>query len=258
MFGNLIDGDIIEGENEEDIINGEDDEDEEEAEDDDEEEDDEEEDDDDDDDEDEEEVEDEEEAEDDDEEEDDEEEEDDDEEDGEDEEDEEDIIGSSDNGPAASVPHYLISLHVDKFKTIQTMVATGITFRQIIKSLASLRGTFRCEWMCGINSHLVQRYVRIICAINLQVLSGLMKQAYTYSIATDVGSVGNSDYMDLRVRLPTPSGSFINVHVLPIPLLSGKFIDIFSMIDFVFVNAMLEYLFNFLCFIIVIIIIILM
>jgi hypothetical protein len=130
MFGNLIYGDIIEDENEEDIINGEYDE---EAEDYDEE--------------------------------------------------EEDIIGSSDNGPAASVdiisvPHYFISLHTNKFKTIQTMVAKGITFRQIIESLAILRGTFGCGWMTGINSDLVQRYVRIICAINLQALSGLMKQAY--------------------------------------------------------------------------------
>ena len=120
-----------------------------------------------------------------------------------------------------------------------------------MKSLASLRGTFRCGWMCGINSDLVQRYVRIICAINMQALSGLMKQAYTYSIAVDVGSVRNTGYMDLRVRLPTPSGSFINVHVLPIPLLSGKSIDIFGMVDFVFVvNAMLEYLLTsyFFCF----------
>jgi hypothetical protein len=93
--------------------------------------------------------------------------------------------------------------------------------------------------MTGINGKMIQKYVRFICAINIQVLSGLMNQAYTYSIAVDVGSVGNTGYMDLRVRVPTPSGSFINVHVLPIPLLTGKSIEIFSMVDFVFVNAML-------------------
>jgi hypothetical protein len=166
-------------------------------------------------------------------------------------EDEEDIIDASDdNGPAASESHYLISLHRKKFKTIQKMVATGITFRQTVKVLHSLRGTFGCDWMMGINSDMVQKSVRFICAINLQTLSGLMEQAYTYSIAVDVGSVGNTGYMDLRVRIPTPSCSFINVHVLPIPLLSGKSIDIFSMVDFVFVNAILEYLLTsyFFCF----------
>jgi hypothetical protein len=77
--------------------------------------------------------------------------------------------------------------------------------------------------MTGVNSSMVQKYVRIVCALNLQTLSGLMKHAWTYSIATDVGSVGSTGYMDLRIRVPTPYFTFINVHVLPIPLLTGDF-----------------------------------
>jgi hypothetical protein len=133
------------------------------------------------------------------------------------------IDGTDTDGTSRFPQHHVVRVHQKKFETIQQMVGTGTSFRSVINISQIMRRMTNAEWLRGINSDMVQHYVRIVCALNLQTLSGLMKDAWTYSIATDVGSVGSTGYMDLRIRVPTPYRSFINVHVLPIPLLTGDF-----------------------------------
>ena len=133
------------------------------------------------------------------------------------------IDGTDTDGTSRFPQHHVVRVHQKKFETIQQMVGIGTTFRSVINLSQIFRRMTNAEWLKGINSDMVQHYVRIVCVLNLQTLSGLMKNAWTYSIATDVGSVGSTGYMDLRIRVPTPYCSFINAHVLPIPLLTGDF-----------------------------------
>jgi hypothetical protein len=96
-------------------------------------------------------------------------------------------IDGTDTGGASRFPHHhVVRVHQKKFETIQQMVAIGTSFRSVIHLSQIMRRMTNAEWLRGINSDMVQQYVRIVCVLNLQTLSGLMKHAWTYSIATDV------------------------------------------------------------------------
>jgi hypothetical protein len=96
-------------------------------------------------------------------------------------------IDGTDTGGASRFPHHhVVRVHQKKFETIQQMVAIGTSFRSVIHLSQIMRRMTNAEWLRGINSDMVQQYVRIVCVLNLQTLSGLMKHAWTYSIATVV------------------------------------------------------------------------
>jgi hypothetical protein len=96
------------------------------------------------------------------------------------------IDGTDTDGTSRFPQHHVVRVHQKKFETIQQMVGTGTSFRSVINISQIMRRMTNAEWLRGINSDMVQHYVRIVCALNLQTLSGLMKHAWTYSIATDV------------------------------------------------------------------------
>ena len=112
-----------------------------------------------------------------------------------------------------------------QIRTIVRMAARGNTFKGIVGNLMIMREEFEAPQLAqvykGISEAVVQRSLRINCAMSLQTSSDIMKKSWIYSIATDAGTILKSAYIDIRIWAPF-CASFVIFHLLAIPLRDGE------------------------------------
>jgi hypothetical protein len=101
-------------------------------------------------------------------------------------------------------------LCIGYFKYIASFHAvTGIL--QVTKAVTGLSKLGTCT------TKKVSRNARIVCAVNLEKLSFLLRSAWIFSIALDTSTVEGTGYLDVRARLCVNS-KIENFHILAIPL----------------------------------------
>ena len=85
-------------------------------------------------------------------------------------------------------------------------VGAGVSFRQA--SVARLAGVTELS---------VGRWLRIVCAVNLDRISRVLKRVWAFSIACDAATHQGLSYFDVRLRI-TINGFLYNLHLMAIPI----------------------------------------
>lgn len=112
----------------------------------------------------------------------------------------------------------------------QQLLALGLSFEQAAQVLALDVKPVDGEAAAKLTSARIASYARASIASSLQMLSDLMRRAWTYTITLDVSStrrrvksVGDEDKyraIDVRVHLPSPlSSDVLDAHLVALPLL---------------------------------------
>ncbi|KAG2803210.1 hypothetical protein PC116_g23267 [Phytophthora cactorum] len=109
-------------------------------------------------------------------------------------------------------------MNKEELASVQRLLGIGLTFTQIVKTLAS----------STISAITVRSYARISTAASLQMLSTIMRRTWIYSIALQVlrcpkdksrGGGERTSVLQLRVRLPCSRGTDVaDLHVMALPL----------------------------------------
>ena len=107
--------------------------------------------------------------------------------------------------------------NVYQYNHVIQLVACGLSFRQtanVIERCKSLSGDtkFGC-----ISLKKVTRFIRIQCAMALQIIKRALNVAWSFSIALDGGNKAGTPYLDVRLRFVLGS-TLYNVHLLAIPM----------------------------------------
>jgi hypothetical protein len=65
---------------------------------------------------------------------------------------------------------------------------------------------------------MVSSFIRVVCAVNLQRISDLLKCCWAFSLALDSAAHQNTAYLDVRIRVyVTRLRSIVNLHVCALP-----------------------------------------
>jgi hypothetical protein len=120
-------------------------------------------------------------------------------------------------GPTSQT-HYRVRItQVLMFRLVVRHVAAGCSFRQVVEILIATKeitglGKIGCP-----NEGTISKMVRVVCALNFDVIAALLTQVWAFSLAFDMADHVNDSYIDLRVRFEL-SGQIHDVHVILIPM----------------------------------------
>jgi hypothetical protein len=98
-------------------------------------------------------------------------------------------------------------------------VAQGLSFRQVAGCLTSTKAHTGLAKIGSINRGEVAGIVRVVCAINLQMLSTILNDnsTWAFSLANDASMHFNKSYFDQRVRVHR-NNIIHNIHAVAIPM----------------------------------------
>ena len=107
--------------------------------------------------------------------------------------------------------------NIKTFKLVVKYVGIGISFRQTSIALNETKEVTGAIYLGTINQDHVINLCRIACAISIQKISDMMKEAWCFSLALDTSSHQCTTYLDLRIRVHA-LGDIQNFHLLAIPM----------------------------------------
>lgn len=114
--------------------------------------------------------------------------------------------------------HYSITIkNTLQFELVIDYISFGASFVLISKMLATTKDKAECPRIGTASTRLVSTYARYAVALNLQSISTFLRQAATFSLATNGSTHMSTIYADVRVRLSPPKDGLKNLHVLAIP-----------------------------------------
>ena len=67
---------------------------------------------------------------------------------------------------------------------------------------------------------MIANYARVVCAVNLQLLSNILNKAWAFSVANDSSTHYGKSYFDNRIRIHH-DGDILNIHAIAIPMFEG-------------------------------------
>jgi hypothetical protein len=97
-------------------------------------------------------------------------------------------------------------------------ISVGCSFRQTARLLHSTKERTGLAAIGCCTDATVAKYVRFICAINLQIISEMLSKCWTFSVALDMSTHMSTSYLDLRLRVHDNRKGIVNVHFLSIPV----------------------------------------
>jgi len=133
-------------------------------------------------------------------------------------------VHNSDDEPVSS---YNIRINnFDQLRYVQHLLGCGLSFVQCAKVVSASREELGQAAKIGCASENdVARIAHITCALNLEILSEMMRASWAYSVGLDASTNSFSVSMfDLRIRI-LMNGDIHNFHMLAIPMFaehSGK------------------------------------
>jgi hypothetical protein len=107
------------------------------------------------------------------------------------------------------------------FNLVVSLASRGLSFRAIYTCFTSFRQYGNAYHLKGWNRMRIQHSIRIACTMTLHAIKLLMASAWGFAMALDVGSGGETQYLDIRIRVPFRS-SYDNFRLLASPLFSGN------------------------------------
>jgi len=72
--------------------------------------------------------------------------------------------------------------------------------------------------LVGLNDHIVNQYVRVSVAINLQCISNILSSpcVWLFALATNSSTHRSMSYIDIRIRI-CPNDSLESLHLIAVP-----------------------------------------
>jgi hypothetical protein len=106
-----------------------------------------------------------------------------------------------------------------QFHLVIDYLASGLSFRQVENIYKATRKRTGMARIGSINDTVVSNYARVLCAINLQMLTDILKDktVWAFSLANDSSTHASHSYFDNRIRFHR-DGTLYNVHALAIPM----------------------------------------
>jgi hypothetical protein len=105
-----------------------------------------------------------------------------------------------------------------KMNMIVNFVSAGLSLRQATRLYSR---SFTEETQRGVLGNIsdteVSKICRTVCAINLQYLKEILKDAWAFSIGLDAGNNAGMSYLDIRLRISVKD-ELHNLHFLAIPM----------------------------------------
>jgi hypothetical protein len=98
-------------------------------------------------------------------------------------------------------------------------VGIGLSFRQTAAMMQITKDVCHLPKLTGINDHLVGKYVRVLVAANLQLISDLLlhPSIWAFSLAGDGSTHRGDSFFDMRIRV-CAKGKLTNLHLVAIPM----------------------------------------
>ena len=113
---------------------------------------------------------------------------------------------------------YVVTIKTAKrFSLVVGCVALGASFRMETNMVQLVRDESGLSFYSGCSELLTSNYVRVACAVSLQILHELLQSVAGYSLALDSSTLHGMSYLDVRLRL-TIKMNVYNFHLLAIPL----------------------------------------
>lgn len=103
-----------------------------------------------------------------------------------------------------------------QFHLVVDYVSVGASFRMASYILRMTKERTGLASIGCCSEGKVSSYIRMVCAINLQLMKDLLDRVWTFSIALDMSTHMATSYLDIRLRFFTTS--IVNVHFLAIPM----------------------------------------
>lgn len=108
---------------------------------------------------------------------------------------------------------------VKLFVLIVRYISCGASFRLVSSIIRQTYEVLATPCLRTCTAAVVSKYVRLVCAVNLQRITELLKQSWTFSIAMDGATHQSSSYLDVRIRMFIPRiCNIVNVHVVALPM----------------------------------------
>lgn len=105
-----------------------------------------------------------------------------------------------------------------QFQLIIDFIVMGLSFRQVVATLLKVKTRAGLARIGSINDTHVANLARVVCGINLQILSQILcGDIWAFSLANDASTHQGKSYFDNRVRI-YHGGKIYNLHVLAIPM----------------------------------------
>ncbi|KAH6601738.1 hypothetical protein BASA61_001822 [Batrachochytrium salamandrivorans] len=113
---------------------------------------------------------------------------------------------------------YVVEIKTPKrFSLVVGCVALGASFRMASKMVQLVRDESGLSFYSGCSELIASNYMRVMCAVSLQILSEALYKVSGFSLALDSSTIHGMSYLDIRIRL-TIKMVVYNYHLLAIPL----------------------------------------
>ena len=119
-----------------------------------------------------------------------------------------------------------------RFQLAIEHTSVGLSFRQTAAVIKQHRDLTKNTKLTGLNDHMVGQFVRIIVAVDLQILSSLLskKTTWAFSLAGDGSTHLGVSFFDIRVRICV-NGVLYNLHLVAVPFFDRHTaVNIFNLI----------------------------
>ncbi|KAH6578257.1 hypothetical protein BASA61_003987 [Batrachochytrium salamandrivorans] len=113
---------------------------------------------------------------------------------------------------------YVVEIKTPKrFSLVVGCVALGASFCMASKMVQLVRDESGLSFYSGCSELIASNYMRVMCAVSLQILSEALYKVSGFSLALDSSTIHGMSYLDIRIRL-TIKMVVYNYHLLAIPL----------------------------------------
>lgn len=136
------------------------------------------------------------------------------------------IFSEEASGSSAADANALTSMHEvfvvevqnpTLFNLIVGNVSKAMTFRMCVENLTMVKEETGLSSIGNVNMDIVISTVRIVCALNFQMLRDILEKTWAFSIAFDGGDKSDTSYLDIRLRFAWRT-DLKNVHLCAIPM----------------------------------------
>lgn len=94
----------------------------------------------------------------------------------------------------------------------------GCSFRQASRIMHAVKERTGLAAVGACSDATISKYARYACAINLQKISEVLADAWTFAIALDMSTHMSTSYLDIRIRLHLNRSGILNWHILAVPI----------------------------------------
>jgi hypothetical protein len=125
---------------------------------------------------------------------------------------------ATDNDEATSYTTTIPKAKAKLFNLAIRYVSCGASFRMTANIIDETYEVLASPCLRSCTPSMVSSFVRVVCAVNLQRISDLLKYCWAFSLALDSAAHQNTAYLDVRIRVyVTRLQSIVKLHVWALP-----------------------------------------